>query len=108
MQQTPAKPTFIECVQQHSTIELCYVYFLLKTLFDISLCKCKDFLICKCKIKVPVAERAFLTDQRTSRKMLIGGIDIKATKMLHKRLKRKEEDTERREKSSTCKLIRTK
>lgn len=60
-----------------------------KQLFDISLCKCKDFLKCFCKIKVPINERSFLTDQRTLRKMVIGKIDIKATKILEKRLERK-------------------
>ena len=66
-----------------------------KNLFDISLCKCKDFLICTCKIKVPVAEKVFLTDQRTFRRKVIGNIDIKASKKLEKRLQRKEKAAER-------------
>ena len=38
-------------------------------LFDISLCKCKNFPIYKFKVKVPIAERAFLINQRTSHRM---------------------------------------
>ena len=56
-----------------------------RNLFDISLCKCKDFLSCSCTIKVSVAEREFLTDKRTSRKMVIGTVDQKTTKVLEKR-----------------------
>uniref|UniRef100_A0A6P7FUT2 Uncharacterized protein LOC114334377 n=1 Tax=Diabrotica virgifera virgifera TaxID=50390 RepID=A0A6P7FUT2_DIAVI len=67
-----------------------------KKLFDISLCKCKDFLSCSCTIKVPVLEREFLTDQRTSRKMVIGRVDQKTTKVLEKRWKRKSKTEERR------------
>uniref|UniRef100_A0A6P7H0Q8 Uncharacterized protein LOC114348899 n=1 Tax=Diabrotica virgifera virgifera TaxID=50390 RepID=A0A6P7H0Q8_DIAVI len=64
-----------------------------KKLFD--LCKCKD-LSCSCTIKVPVLERESLTDQRTSRKMVIGRVDQKTTKVLEKRWKRKSKTEERR------------
>ena len=84
-----------------------------KKLFDISLCKCKDFLSCSCKDKVPVSEREFLTDQRTSRKMVIGPVDQKATKILEKRLYRKNK-TEQRiisqsniDKSKECEIGRS-
>lgn len=71
-----------------------------KTLFDISLCKCKDFLQCSCNIKVPINERQFLIDQRTSRKMVIGKIDIKTTKILKRRLERKVIAAQRTEQKS--------
>lgn len=60
-------------------------------LFDIAACKCLESQLCKCAKdkKVPQEERAFLMDQRTSRKMMIGHVDIKGTKKLEKRLKRK-------------------
>lgn len=63
-----------------------------KNLFDISICKCKDFMKCLCKIKVPLAERAFLTDQRTVREMVVGNIDIRTTKMLIRRHERKKRE----------------
>ena len=42
-------------------------------LFDISICKCINFDNCNCisKNKVPVKEREFILDQRTSRNMSI-------------------------------------
>ena len=64
-------------------------------LFDISLCKYKNFQICKCKIKVPIAERAFLTDQRISRRIVIGNVDIKARKMVGSSVKSKEKAAKR-------------
>ena len=51
-------------------------------LFDISACKCSNFVLCKCKIKVPVREREFLTDQRNKRKMFIGLIDLVTTRKI--------------------------
>lgn len=47
------------------------------TLFDISLCTCKDYNTCNCipTNKVPVDERQFLYDQRTEQKMFISSID---------------------------------
>ena len=51
-------------------------------LFDICSCKCTDFNQCSCKreLKVPTNEQMFLTDQKTSRQLFIGGIDVGATK----------------------------
>lgn len=48
-----------------------------KTLFDASACKCEDFELCSCSrlSKVPLKEKEFLIDQRTTRKMLIGSVD---------------------------------
>lgn len=56
-------------------------------LFDVSSCKCKEFLQCNCpkKTKVPKEEQSFLADQRTDRKMVIGNIDVSETKKLEKR-----------------------
>lgn len=53
-----------------------------KKLFDISSCKCVSREICKCEKsrKVPTIEWPFLTDQRSERKMRIGGIDMAVTK----------------------------
>lgn len=67
-------------------------------LFDISKCKCVDFLMsCKCKRadKVPLSERDFLVDQRGARKMIIGGIDLMETKRLQKKISRKESESRR-------------
>lgn len=52
------------------------------TLFDISACKCRSFTDCDCERmrKVPKEEQLFLNDQRTTRKMAIGGVDTKSTK----------------------------
>ncbi|CAG9791464.1 unnamed protein product [Diatraea saccharalis] len=64
-----------------------------KILFDISACKCKEFAQCICPKdkKVPKPEHPFLTDQRTTRIMVISGIDVTATKNLQKTLKGKHE-----------------
>lgn len=69
-----------------------------KILFDISACKCKAFAQCICPKdkKVPKQEQTFLTDQRTSRVMVICGIDVTATKKLQKTLKRNHERENRR------------
>lgn len=55
-----------------------------QSLFDISLCKCSKFDECSCKkqTKVPVLERAFLSDQRSDRKMIIGNVDLATTKLM--------------------------
>ncbi|KAF2892098.1 hypothetical protein ILUMI_14075, partial [Ignelater luminosus] len=66
-----------------------------KLLFDICSCKCKDFKWCSCRNKVPEIERSFLIDQRTSRKMIIGGVDVKTTLKLQKTKERKEREAER-------------
>ena len=60
-----------------------------KTLFDISACKCSDFKLCNCKREnqVPLAERAFLSDQRSSRCMAIDRVDKASTRANQKRKK---------------------
>lgn len=62
-----------------------------KKLFDIASCKCLSFAICSCEIgrKVPIEERDFLTDQRTERNMIIGGIDSKTSKQINKKIMRR-------------------
>ncbi|GBO09130.1 hypothetical protein AVEN_122936-1 [Araneus ventricosus] len=59
-------------------------------LFVICRCKCHDFDICRCKKadKVPKAERVFLNDQRSSRIMKIGSLDVKETRRIRKREQR--------------------
>src|SRR6218665_1074355 len=59
-------------------------------LFEIAACKCLDVSqLCKYAKgkKVPQEERQFLIDQRTSRNMMIGHVDIigRPTKKLQKR-----------------------
>ena len=46
-------------------------------LFYTAACRCTSACVCKCKpeLRVPPEETSFLLDQRTSRKMVIGGID---------------------------------
>lgn len=56
---------------------------------------------CLCTIKVPKCEQIFLVDQRTSRKMGIGGIDTKTTKRNVKALERKQTASKRRESKTT-------
>ncbi|KAE9521573.1 hypothetical protein AGLY_018037 [Aphis glycines] len=62
-----------------------------KALFDIATCKCKDIKNCICPRikKIPVRKQNFLNDQRTSRKMVIGSIDIDTTNQLRNNMKRK-------------------
>lgn len=62
-----------------------------KNIFDIAACKCKTFDNCSCEKsrKVPLKEREFLTDQRSNRTMMMGGVDFTATKQLQERQKRK-------------------
>ena len=71
-----------------------------ESLFDICACKCKEEAVCNCptELKVPKDEKAFLVDQRSSRKMIIGNIDRKKTAQLQKRNKRKQLDTIRKSK----------
>lgn len=68
-----------------------------KRLFDISCCKCLDFERCSCekKRKVPKVERAFLQDQRSDRKMQIGGVDIVLTRSIEKRVERNQKELRR-------------
>jgi len=62
-----------------------------KSLFDIATCKCESFDSCNCETlrKIPIAERIFLLDQRTDRKMTIGNIDVKSSKKNIDRINRK-------------------
>jgi len=63
----------------------------LNELFDIAACQCKDLLACNCpkELKVPAPERDFLVDQRTVRRMQIGGVDRAVTEMMNRRSARK-------------------
>lgn len=65
------------------------------TLFDIAACKCSNLELCSCKKnkKIPVLERQFIIDQRTKRKMKIGGIDKFTSMKLQRREQRKESST---------------
>lgn len=60
-------------------------------LFDISTCSCQSFESCSCRKdrKVHVNEQAFLIDQRTERKMMIGFVDRKVTSQNAKAEERK-------------------
>lgn len=62
-----------------------------KVLFDISTCKCFEITLCTCpkQKKVPAREHNFLIDQRSTRKMIIGGVDTIATAKMNKGLQRK-------------------
>ena len=55
--------------------------FLIKCneLFDCAACQCKCSCKCPVEKKLPKIELGFLRDQRTSRKMIIGGIDRNVT-----------------------------
>ena len=57
------------------------------TLFDIAACRCADMSLCNCEKenKAPHAERAFLLDQRSRRKMMIGVLDIAVTHTCEKK-----------------------
>lgn len=59
-------------------------------LFDIAACKCiQGNCTCEHKFKVPVDEQDFLQDQRTSRLMVIGGVDRITSARLKRRHERK-------------------
>lgn len=62
------------------------------TLFDICSCKCKLISNCNCikGSRVAKEEISFLLDQRTTRKMMIGGVDVIATIKYKKKQERKE------------------
>jgi len=64
------------------------------TLFDITACKCEDFETCRCALekKVPVEERKFLVDQRTTKKLFIGTVDHAASAKKRKSAARKLSD----------------
>lgn len=74
-------------------------------LFDIASCKCKQFSTCKCKNKIPIAERQFLLDQRTNRKMAIGHLDIETTKKNQKAYERKSRELARKLKKSELQIV---
>lgn len=61
-----------------------------KQLCDIACCKHLDYSTCHCEKnrKVPVEEREFLKDQRNSRDMRIGSLDLEKTKKNLKKLER--------------------
>ncbi|KAJ8928633.1 hypothetical protein NQ314_018777 [Rhamnusium bicolor] len=71
-----------------------------KSLFDIAACKCISFEKCLCdkSKKMPIKERPFLLDQRSTRKMMIGNVDYKMSKQLQNRTKRKKNQEERLQK----------
>lgn len=75
-------------------------------LFDVAACKCTSFESCSClkPKKVPINERCFLMDQRNGRKMVISGIDKKATARLIKRQQRQIEELKRAENQSRSTL----
>ena len=61
-------------------------------LLDIASCKCASDCSCPREHKVHPNERAFLIDQRSERKIVIGGIDAKETSVAEKKEKRKKEE----------------
>jgi hypothetical protein len=69
-----------------------------QTLFDIACCKCDNFESCCCskERKVPVNERTFLTDQRSTRTLIIGPVDTTTSKQLKKKQERKIRDQNRK------------
>lgn len=68
-------------------------------LFDICSCKCKLISNCSCSkdSRVPKEEIFFLLDQRTARKMMIGGVDLAATIKNKKKQERKQKSSLSRE-----------
>lgn len=72
-------------------------------LFDISACKCSDWMKCRCskKKKVPIDEREFLLDQRNQRKMMIGSVDVAKTAHNMRRENRKNKEVLQKLKKST-------
>lgn len=68
-----------------------------KKMFDISSCKCVEYSLCSCPKdrKVPERERVFLLDQRTERKMIIGGIDVCTSLKLTEKFERQEKEASR-------------
>jgi len=55
-------------------------------------------------MKVHQRQRAFLTDQRSTRLMQIGGVDKKVTAMMERRKSREERMTERQDEEKRRKL----
>ncbi|GBN80328.1 hypothetical protein AVEN_27724-1 [Araneus ventricosus] len=73
-------------------------------LFDITFCKCTNFDTCKCQkdIKIPLGERLFTKDQILERKMVIGEVNLIATKNREKEKRKQMED-----KRIKCKMVKT-
>lgn len=63
-------------------------------LFDVCSCKCKVISECDCSKNSRVSKEGvcFLLDQRTTRKMMIGGVDLVATVKNMRKLKRQEKE----------------
>lgn len=76
----------------------------IKTLFDIATCKCQSFVSCTCEKqrKIPKQEQVFLQDQRTSRKMILGPVDIKETIKAQKKEERRNREIS---KTMICKTV---
>ena len=70
-----------------------------ETLFDIASCKCRDLNDCHCskEKKIPAEEREFVIDQRTTRNLVIGSIDVASSKNIAKRNQRKMERSQESE-----------
>ncbi|CAH0559175.1 unnamed protein product [Brassicogethes aeneus] len=62
-----------------------------ETLFDIASCKCKYLNDCHCskEKKIPAQEREFVIDQRTTRNLVIGSIDVASSRKIAKRNQKK-------------------
>ena len=83
----------------------------LTKLFDITFCQCLNFAssCCSKEMKVPKREQTFLTDQRTTRKMLIGELDRKVSKVNKRKHERENQQLlERREKEKRQRFEREK
>ena len=67
-------------------------------LFDITFCQCLNFASCCCskEMKVPKREQTFLTDQPTTRKMHIGELGKKVSKVNKRKHERENQLLERR------------
>lgn len=70
----------------------------LDKLFDLCPCKCEDYSLCRCSVRVPLLERDFLLDQRGPRLMRMEGLDLGTTRRLKKRIERKTAEVDREEK----------
>ena len=71
-------------------------------LFDIAYCKCRGGTCgCEKSMRVPVQEKPFLLDQRTERKMSIGGVDIQTTQTLEQRRLRRQQTAMQMQQTTT-------
>lgn len=57
-------------------------------LFEISKCKCANLSRCSCIVenRIPNSEKSFVIDQRTTRKLIFGGINKKLTELEQQKL----------------------